>query len=200
MHQVRRRSNYEYSEAEIHHDTGGDMRALSLASPLPSRRAGCTAANITAAGVTSMTAQPAGGMERSEGTMRARSNDAVESRPSTTPTATTASPTTTTAKPTTPATKATTTAHATGQPNASCEDTPNQPGHSISAPGSAFNPDGVAGTHYAGEQPQNSVKPGRACPSMTLPARVHSTEAVNLPDRESAARAPRSLFQRFFQI
>ena len=47
----------------------------------------------------------------------------------------------------------------TGQPNASCEDTPNQPGHSISAPGSAFNPDGVAGTKYAGEQPQNSRNP-----------------------------------------
>ena len=30
------------------------------------------------------------------------------------------------------------------------------PGNSSSAPGSAFNPDGNAGTHYAGEQPQNS--------------------------------------------
>ena len=47
-------------------------------------------------------------------------------------------------------------AHTTGQPSRSCEDTPNQPGHSISAPGSAFNPSGTAGTHYAGEQPQNS--------------------------------------------
>ncbi|BAL22618.1 hypothetical protein [Azoarcus sp. KH32C] len=47
----------------------------------------------------------------------------------------------------------------TGQPNQSCEDTPNQPGHSISAPGSAFNPDGKAGTVYAGEQPQNSNNP-----------------------------------------
>ncbi|MGI5455670.1 hypothetical protein ACQEWB_21330 [Streptomyces sp. CA-249302] len=45
------------------------------------------------------------------------------------------------------------------QPGASCEDTPNQPGHSVSAPGSAFNPDGVAGTKYAGEQPQNSKNP-----------------------------------------
>ena len=55
--------------------------------------------------------------------------------------------------------KARTTARSTGQPNASCEETPNQPGHSISAPGSAFNPDGVAGTKYAGEQPQNSRNP-----------------------------------------
>jgi len=43
-----------------------------------------------------------------------------------------------------------------GQPNASCESTPNPPGNSVSAPGSAFNPGGNAGTHYAGEQPQNS--------------------------------------------
>ena len=33
------------------------------------------------------------------------------------------------------------------------------PGHASSAPGSAFNPDGNAGTHYAGEQPQNSKNP-----------------------------------------
>ena len=48
---------------------------------------------------------------------------------------------------------------AAGQPNASCEDTPNTPGNASSAPGSAFNPDGVAGTRYAGEQPQNSRNP-----------------------------------------
>jgi hypothetical protein len=47
-------------------------------------------------------------------------------------------------------------AHDTRQPNASCEETPNTPGNSASAPGSAFNPDGKAGTVYAGEQPQNS--------------------------------------------
>jgi len=47
-------------------------------------------------------------------------------------------------------------AHTTGQPNASCEDTPNTPGRSATAPGSAFNPDGRAGQVYAGEQPQNS--------------------------------------------
>ena len=46
----------------------------------------------------------------------------------------------------------------TGQPGAECgdEDAPNRPGHAEFAPGSAFNPDGNAGTHYAGEQPQNS--------------------------------------------
>src|SRR5262245_58565547 len=33
------------------------------------------------------------------------------------------------------------------------------PGHAASAPGSAFNPDGNAGTHYAGNQPQNSKNP-----------------------------------------
>ena len=68
--------------------------------------------------------------------------------------------TTAATKPTTATAQSTRTARSTtGQPNASCEDTPNQPGHSISAPGSAFNPDGVAGTHYAGEQPQNSKNP-----------------------------------------
>ena len=50
-------------------------------------------------------------------------------------------------------------AMATGQPNASCETTPNQPGNSVNAPGSAFNPDGKAGTVYAGQQPQNSKNP-----------------------------------------
>ena len=46
-----------------------------------------------------------------------------------------------------------------GQPNQSCEDAGVRPGHAASAPGSAFNPNGVAGTMYAGEQPQNSVNP-----------------------------------------
>jgi len=47
-----------------------------------------------------------------------------------------------------------------GQPNQSCEDPGSKtPGNSASAPGSAFNPDGKAGTVYAGEQPQNSVNP-----------------------------------------
>ena len=46
----------------------------------------------------------------------------------------------------------------TGQPGAECgeEDALFRPGHAEFAPGSAFNPDGNAGTHYAGEQPQNS--------------------------------------------
>ncbi|HEY3312034.1 MAG TPA: hypothetical protein VGK00_10375 [Anaerolineales bacterium] len=46
-----------------------------------------------------------------------------------------------------------------GQPNASCEDAGVTPGHAASAPGSAFNPNGKAGTVYAGEQPQNSKNP-----------------------------------------
>ena len=33
------------------------------------------------------------------------------------------------------------------------------PGHAASAPGSAFNPNGVADAHYAGTQPQNSKNP-----------------------------------------
>ena len=33
------------------------------------------------------------------------------------------------------------------------------PGNAASAPGSAFNPAGNAGTHYAGQQPQNSTNP-----------------------------------------
>ena len=44
----------------------------------------------------------------------------------------------------------------TGQPNQSCEDSALRPGNASSARGSAFNPDGIAGTQYAGEQPQNS--------------------------------------------
>ena len=47
----------------------------------------------------------------------------------------------------------------TGQPNQSCQAQPSSPGNASSAPGSAFNPDGVAGTHYAGTQPQNSKNP-----------------------------------------
>ena len=43
-----------------------------------------------------------------------------------------------------------------GQPNQSCQVTTVTPGHAASAPGSAFNVDGKAGTVYAGTQPQNS--------------------------------------------
>jgi hypothetical protein len=45
----------------------------------------------------------------------------------------------------------------TGQPSQECEDV--RPGQASSGPGSAFNEDGVAGTVYAGEQPQNSKNP-----------------------------------------
>ncbi len=46
----------------------------------------------------------------------------------------------------------------TGQPKQSCgsASAPNTPGNAASAPGSAFNPNGNAGTRYAGTQPQNS--------------------------------------------
>ena len=48
-----------------------------------------------------------------------------------------------------------------GQPNQSCGSptATSTPGHAASAPGGAFNPDGVAGTMYAGQQPQNSNNP-----------------------------------------
>jgi len=64
--------------------------------------------------------------------------------------------TTTAAKPTT---SPSTNTHTTGQPGADCESVGNQPGHSMTAPGSAFNPDGVSGTKYAGQQAQNSKNP-----------------------------------------
>jgi hypothetical protein len=58
----------------------------------------------------------------------------------------------------------------TGQPGVECEDvrpgnsasgpgSAFSPGNSTAAPGSAFNEDGMAGTVYAGEQPQNSNNP-----------------------------------------
>ena len=46
-----------------------------------------------------------------------------------------------------------------GQPSQSCQSQPSTPGNSASAPGSGFNPNGVAGTVYAGTQPQNSNNP-----------------------------------------
>jgi hypothetical protein len=48
-----------------------------------------------------------------------------------------------------------------GQPNQTCgsDEAPFTPGESIFAPGSAFNPGGIAGMMYAGEQPQNSRNP-----------------------------------------
>ena len=49
----------------------------------------------------------------------------------------------------------------TGQPSQSCQAQPagSTPGNSASARGSAFNPTGVSGTHYAGNAPQNSTNP-----------------------------------------
>ncbi len=49
----------------------------------------------------------------------------------------------------------------TGQPSQSCQNPLNSttPGNAASAPGSAFNTSGVAGTHYAGNAPQNSTNP-----------------------------------------
>jgi len=46
-----------------------------------------------------------------------------------------------------------------GQPNQSCQAQPSTPGNAATAPGSAFNTNGVAGTVYAGTQPQNSTNP-----------------------------------------
>jgi hypothetical protein len=46
-----------------------------------------------------------------------------------------------------------------GQPNQSCEEQPMTPGNAATASGSAFSPGGTAGTHYAGEQLQNSHNP-----------------------------------------
>jgi hypothetical protein len=44
-----------------------------------------------------------------------------------------------------------------GQPNQNCETLGNQPGNAINASGSAFNPDGQAGSVYAGTQANNTV-------------------------------------------
>jgi hypothetical protein len=46
-----------------------------------------------------------------------------------------------------------------GQPNQSCQAQPSTPGNAANAPGSAFNPNGQAGSVYAGQQPQNSNNP-----------------------------------------
>ncbi len=45
------------------------------------------------------------------------------------------------------------------QPGQSCQVTTVTPGQATNAPGSAFNPNGTAGSVYAGIQPQNSVNP-----------------------------------------
>ena len=46
-----------------------------------------------------------------------------------------------------------------GQPGQSCQAQTATPGNAASAPGSAFNTSGKAGTVYAGTQPQNSKNP-----------------------------------------
>ena len=48
---------------------------------------------------------------------------------------------------------------AAGQPNKSCQVSLVTPGKAANAAGSAFNPSGVAGSVYAGTQPQNSKNP-----------------------------------------
>jgi hypothetical protein len=60
-----------------------------------------------------------------------------------------------------PQQKATTSTHTTGQPNQTCGSAtaPETPGNAANARGSAFNPNGVAGGVYAGQQPQNSLNP-----------------------------------------
>ena len=103
-----------------------------------------------------------GGAAPSGATMRGSAAQASTMRASAPTTRMTTTTTTTAPKAAAAATKSTTTTKAattTGQPGASCETTPNQPGNSISAPGSAFNPTGTAGEVYAGEQPQNSINP-----------------------------------------
>ena len=47
----------------------------------------------------------------------------------------------------------------TGQPSQSCQSQPSSPGNAANTSGGAFNPTGVAATHYAGSQPQNSNNP-----------------------------------------
>lgn len=65
----------------------------------------------------------------------------------------------------------------TGQPSVECEDfgEDSAPGHSGTAPGSAFNEDGNAGDHYAGEQPGiNDKNPHSVSQYDTACARNHS--------------------------
>ena len=44
----------------------------------------------------------------------------------------------------------------TGQPGVECDEVGAPPGHSEDAPGAAFNEEGTAHAHYAGEVPQSS--------------------------------------------
>ena len=92
------------------------------------------------------TSPRAGGMSSSHATQPTQPSTMTQSPKSTTTTTTAPSSTTTTQRG--PST--------TGQPSQDCETLGNQPGGSMSAPGSAFNPNGTSGGVYAGEQPQNS--------------------------------------------
>jgi len=44
----------------------------------------------------------------------------------------------------------------TGQPGVECDEVGEAPGHTEDARGSPFSEESVSGSHYAGEQPQNS--------------------------------------------
>lgn len=90
------------------------------------------------------TSPRAGGMSGMSGMHSTQPTTTAQTRKSAT--STTTAPTTTTQRG--PST--------TGQPNQNCETLGNQPGNSMSAPGSAFNPNGTAGGVYAGTQSQNS--------------------------------------------
>ena len=128
------------------------MNTMKL-KPITTLAAACVLSLMSASALAERGGNAGGATMRGGGAAAATTR---ASAPITRPTAAPAAKTTTA-----PATARTTrTARTTtGQPNASCEDIPNQPGNSMAAPGSAFNPDGVSGTHYAGEQPQNSKNP-----------------------------------------
>jgi hypothetical protein len=131
------------------------MNIVNL-KPVTTIAAACVLSLVSAAAFAAR-----GGAAPSGATMRGSAAQASTMRASV-PTTRMTTTTTTTTAPKAVATKSTTTTKAattTGQPGASCEATPNQPGNSISAPGSAFNPTGTAGEVYAGEQPQNSINP-----------------------------------------
>lgn len=130
------------------------MNIVNL-KPVTTIAAACVLSLVSAAAFAAR-----GGAAPSGATMRgsaAQASTMRASAPTTRMTTTTTAPKAAAA--TTKSTTTTKAATTTGQPGASCEATPNQPGNSISAPGSAFNPDGISGTKYAGEQPQNSINP-----------------------------------------
>src|SRR5436190_1170484 len=91
-------------------------------------------------------------------TMTTSPNAGATAAPATTRSTARAPATTTTASASTTSTTTRSPHHATGQPMVECgEGTATaSPGNAASARGSAFNEDGIAGQHYAGNQPQNS--------------------------------------------